>query len=399
LRLVNNILLEPVSFSRVPIMPMKSSEKAEKGRRLKALKDDIDFMLFEGHITKEAHMNMIDILNEKMEKSKTNYLSTFAIPPPPNNLDVVLKRAIVPDVGDPPTHDPEPVPEAPEVSAAEEAPPPEPVAEPAPEVVAEPAPDPADEHLLGATPILSPVPEPTLADLWGAPPIKKKNKKLSMKTKKKNAKTPKEEVDPVSDWTKIEGPNMDPTMEPVVDTNREPVNVEESTGTSTVTINENEILNESKVVYEGDIGKGHLFMTCIRCTSMIMIEFESGLAPFVPLSYEDRVVNGIVMTVCKTCETKEWSMVGIKPNLVDKFKDLALHPDLLKGSDMIKAATAITNTAVDVLRSKDKVLYMDRDRTMEKLSSSDKIASVDVSKVGSMHPAKILLTHLRGGFI
>lgn len=118
-----------------------------------------------------------------------------------------------------------------------------------------------------------------------------------------------------------------------------------------------------------------------------------------PLPHEESVENGTVMTVCMTCETKESRVLGSKPDLVDKFKDLALHPHLLKSSHAVKAAATITNTAVDVMNFRDKALFMDRNRVMEKVTSSDKIVSVDVYKVGSMDQDKILLTHLCGGFI
>lgn len=57
----------------------------EKAGRLTVLEENIDHMLLEGHITKEAHENMIEILLEKMGKPKTGL-----VPLPPEQLDVAV---------------------------------------------------------------------------------------------------------------------------------------------------------------------------------------------------------------------------------------------------------------------------------------------------------------------
>ena len=76
---------EPSPPSIFFLMPAKQREKMEKARRLKILEENIDHMLLEGHITKEAYENMIEILLEKMDKPKTGL-----VPPPPEQLDVAV---------------------------------------------------------------------------------------------------------------------------------------------------------------------------------------------------------------------------------------------------------------------------------------------------------------------
>lgn len=195
----------------------------------------------------------------------------------------------------------------------------------------------------------------------------------------------------VMDCMKLESQRMISIRETASDLSRQPKNVETGTHVETESMDWNEVLDKSKTVIENEVAKGHLFMTCIRCTSMLMINLECGLVPPMPLSNESNTENGMVTTVCRSCEARELSIVGVRPDLVEKFKDLALHPNPIRGSDIIKPATMITNATVDVMRFKNRVLFVYRDGVIETVSSSDTIASVDVSMVDSLDNGKILL--------
>ncbi len=149
--------------------------------------------------------------------------------------------------------------------------------------------------------------------------------------------------------------------------------------------------------------KGCLFATCIRCTSMIMIRFENGTIPSMAIAFTNKGSNGIVMTVCNSCDIKpkNWSEFcdGPLTSYVSEFNSLNLDPTLMRGSDVMRAAEIIVGSNVPMMKRKNSLLYMPRDKIMVKTSLLDVMSSVEVSKVATGNKSEILLPHLCGGFI
>jgi hypothetical protein len=166
-----------------------------------------------------------------------------------------------------------------------------------------------------------------------------------------------------------------------------------------------EIGNESNTETVPTVRKGFLFMICIRCPLGSVIRFSSGAVPLMPSPSSVQYKNGIVAMMCKTCEARASSSSTVStPNdqttsCVDQFSNLKLGPHLLKNSDITKAASLIANEHVDVIEFEGHVLYMDRNRIMDKIGPCDMIASLNLSKVESMDISMVLLPYLSGGFI
>jgi hypothetical protein len=394
----------PAMYDYTPITPFattakskKKEKKTEKKRTLDALRIDLTHMVTKGHITEDAYSSMISILTEEVDEPIDTDVPTATAPPPVRFENMIVSRTMAPD--ERPVPDFDAISEAAEAPRAEGEPAPDTDVVPTSEFAPELQPAIAHGDNLEADPAAPPAPAPETADddLWNFLSTGSRSKKAIKKAKRMKSRAAflienqNEEMEPSTDLTKIEFLRTD------LHDSGSPDLKEELPITSDVEPDSHKSVAEESA--ENWSVKGCLFVTCIRCVSMIMIEFKSGLVPSMPLPSQDRVENGILMTTCATCENKSWEMLGTKPNLLDMFKNLHLHPDLLKGSDLVKVATLIANAKVGMMEYKGQILYMDRIRVMEKVSSSDKIMSVDRTQRDTMVRSKLLLTHLLGGFI
>jgi hypothetical protein len=151
--------------------------------------------------------------------------------------------------------------------------------------------------------------------------------------------------------------------------------------------------------------KGCLFMTCIRCVSMIMIQFESGTIPPMPLASSAKYQNGVVMTMCKHCmpETEIISTAtntyGTTISHTDQFTSLKMDPELLTGSMMLRTANLVVGEHVHMMKFKNRILYMERERIINMVSCVDKIVSLNPWVIESGDLSRVLLQHVNGGFI
>jgi hypothetical protein len=168
---------------------------------------------------------------------------------------------------------------------------------------------------------------------------------------------------------------------------------------------ESKTLSENIDVSSSTIEEGYLFMTCIRCLSMIAIKFGNKTLPAilgpVPSLYE----NGIIMTMCSQCEIKTQDKF-VAPNIGSSsddyaygFKNLMLSPDLMKNSDVMKIAKLIVREEVSLMKCKDHMLYMNRKEIMKMVKNTDKIMGVNKLTTDDQNPSQLLLPYLTGGFI
>ena len=147
---------------------------------------------------------------------------------------------------------------------------------------------------------------------------------------------------------------------------------------------------------------GKLFLKCIRCNSMIMIQFKEGFVPPLTIAGGYQCDNAIVMTGCATCEERiKLENNGVAPSLdemITAFKMLRLSPLLVQSSDMMRVAKLIVHKNVDPITHKTFIAYMDR-RNITKLTKRDDVLlSLDISRVETGDKHEIVLPYLQGGF-
>ncbi|OQN95112.1 hypothetical protein B0A48_18904 [Cryoendolithus antarcticus] len=152
---------------------------------------------------------------------------------------------------------------------------------------------------------------------------------------------------------------------------------------------------------DNEVVNGCLLVTCIRCVAMIMIKSDTEYVPSLPYSTGKSYANVIVMAVCKSCNDKDEEILGYSTAIrfVEYFKGLKINSFLMEGSNIMKMAGLVTGTSVSMMQFKGNLLFMDKDKMMQKVSCLDKIASLDVTKVDSEDRSQIQVPYLIGGFI
>ncbi|KAK6428979.1 hypothetical protein LTR95_014875 [Oleoguttula sp. CCFEE 5521] len=142
------------------------------------------------------------------------------------------------------------------------------------------------------------------------------------------------------------------------------------------------------------------------CVAMIMIKSDTEYVPSLPYSTGKSYANVIVMAVCKSCNDKDEEILGYSTaiSFVEYFKGLKINSFLMEGSNIMKMAglvtgTSVTGTSVSMMQFKGNLLFMDKDKMMQKVSCLDKIASLDMTKVDSEDRSQIQVPYLIGGFI
>jgi len=171
------------------------------------------------------------------------------------------------------------------------------------------------------------------------------------------------------------------------------------------TVPESEIVSKDMNVFSLIIGKGHLFMACIRCSRMIMVKFQSDRLPTMPISHVNQYVNGIVMTMCKQCEAKNVVHImgttteSYSDSYVDQFNSLMLSPNLMQNSNVLKTSAAIVGGSVPLMERKDQILYMKRDQIVSLIKATDTIQNVNMLTDENQDMPELLTSFLTGGFI
>lgn len=388
---------------------MGVSKATTNERRVKSLKDTIAVMKKDGSITQHAYDSMVKVLDGKgnglIVQPEDVYVGRTEVPDeiPTPLEDVVQDPAPTPALEGQLPHDDEPVAlplpgdEAVDVSPQVDE----------PELVVEPV------------PVSAPDPDPELVGyVWGNLSSKKKTKKGEMATKKKKRvssilgfeDSPEESVvpEPViehksreevkgsdEEWGEIEMPDKSTSM----DGDQLLIKDEEQVESVPQAESPSRNIDEQKM----ETMKGCLFMDCISCSSMILIQFENQIVPPMPLPTQSQYENGIVMTTCKTCDSPEtdW-FTGASCNTnnhVDKFASLRIHSSSYRNSDIMTFPELIVGEYVRIMKYKERVLYMNRDRVMEKVTSRERISSLNMDETERRSRSKILLPYLRGGFV
>jgi hypothetical protein len=374
---------------------MVSKSKQTYDKKMAETRDKLLEMAATQKITWETYEEIVKIMESKTEPPKMEPLSDKVDPPteellfeselPPKKKktkkekkkELVLDRALVPDGIPPPTAAPDDIPPPPADFATDLAPGSVPEFAPVSVHEEEPAAGPNPEAVPGITraepvdhdyvpvPVQNKVENQLSDDDSWTPPLPNKDKGVSAAIGKIK------------------------TLKEIMKAHMKLVEIGNEFGTETVPT----------------VRKGCLFMTCIRCPLGSVIRFSSGAVPLMPSPSSVQYKNGIVAMMCKTCEAgASCSPTVSTPNdqttsYVDHFSNLKLGPHLFKNSDITKAASLIANQDVDVMEFEGHVLYMDRNRIMDKIGPCDMIASLNLSKVETKDISKVLLPYLSGGFI
>ncbi|KAK5162659.1 uncharacterized protein LTR77_011265 [Saxophila tyrrhenica] len=215
--------------------------------------------------------------------------------------------------------------------------------------------------------------------------------------------TPLADVEP-DKWTVLDAP-------PIIETENDNLDQDASRSTD-VNENRNEIEPESKSVSEtapeSESSDGHLFPTCVRCLSATMIKFSSGSVPAMPTPTADTYDNAVVMTLCLMCEVEDEQLNDVddvdkkkyasSSRAMNSFRTLKLNPALIKGSDVLKAAELIVGEPVTTMKSDSKLMFVTRDLIKSKIGVSDRMSSMNLSKVESGDASQVKLPYLSGGF-
>ncbi|KAK4551661.1 hypothetical protein LTR86_010992 [Recurvomyces mirabilis] len=390
-------------------MPAKKDKI--NARRVNSLKSTIAVMKKDGSINQKAYDNMVRILDGKMDSPMPGLLAEGTF----RSMDTYVGRVEIPDEIPPPVAEPaqdyapvaedELVPEPPlaEVPVQEQEL--APVLEEALDVV--PAPD--YESALAQ--------DDDPDDEMPCWPRPKKIKKKSMIVNK--IVNPKKSVivppPPTQSEWELMTPNGDSDKKENLDGNR----IESPIESIRRNMSKNEVPSPPETECGSKVGcetklqrmslteleteKGCLFLTCIKCASMVMIKFHDRLLPFMPIVNEVRYENRIVMTTCKSCEISNTDSFSFGGKTVvshaQQFNDMNIHPILFSGSNMMKVAEAVAGEHVRMMTHDGKLSYMDRHKVMDEVSSLDCISSLDVSRIMDGDNYSIKLPFLRGGFI
>lgn len=155
-----------------------------------------------------------------------------------------------------------------------------------------------------------------------------------------------------------------------------------------------------------DVAKGCLFLHCFRCPSMVRIKFSSGLIPKMSVDLDADYANGVMFTLCKTCDdVKEnphtrgygWDD-EVVADFAGRFRGLNMDPGIMKGSNFMRAANLVSSIPVDLMTAVGRLHFENRSTILDHAKHEDEIASIDVDKVDSGDVNAILKGHLNGGF-
>lgn len=129
---------------------------------------------------------------------------------------------------------------------------------------------------------------------------------------------------------------------------------------------------------------GHLFVDCIRCLRMVEIQFHDQKIPVMSKQLDSEYVNGIVLTICKSCKTTRRESGSKRPieavDYTDAFKKLRMNPQLFEGSDFVKAARQIVGEEVAMLTLENRAYFEDISRFNEKISREDSSRGVEFGR-------------------
>jgi glycerol-3-phosphate cytidylyltransferase-like family protein len=76
-----------------------------------------------------------------------------------------------------------------------------------------------------------------------------------------------------------------------------------------------------------------------------------------------------------------------------------MDPELLTGSMMLRTANLVVGEHVHMMKFKNRILYMERERIINMVSCVDKIVSLNPWVIESGDLSRVLLQHVNGGFI
>jgi hypothetical protein len=344
------------------IMPTKAEKTYLK--RMNSLKSALGNMAMDGTMTQDTHVNLLNILATEVEVRKPKSMSKQPLFPivsiKKKDEAVVVNRTEIPDEIPPPisssTDDHPPPPPSPPLLEDDHLQVPDiPVKPELDEVHVEDAPPVPDSNSV-QTSIFGNVRHNTMMfdGLSAQPDAHDDDDDRKSDTSSWTFPPPKDEAKDRSDTSVSRAVDVLSRRKTYADSHYDVFDHMDGKPYSDL----HRKVDEKRIVTK----KGCLFMTCVRCVSMIMIKFESGLVPSMPLSSSTQYENGIAMTMCKECAPEEESPSTTMSSdespisYTDQFKKLGMDPQLLRGTVMARTANLVTNDDVPMMTFKGCVL-------------------------------------------
>lgn len=147
---------------------------------------------------------------------------------------------------------------------------------------------------------------------------------------------------------------------------------------------------------------GCLFAQCLRCPQMIRATFSTGVIPSLPKAPDTNSSNGIVMTLCRSCDTgrngRNYTVVQgedkIFSDCAKHFKALRMDIRLFAGLDIVSAAAFIVDRPVAFYTVNGSPMFVNRYVILKLVTPSDELASIRECETGP----RWQLVPLCGGF-